>query len=358
MNPYIRIGIILFLSLFINGCNKDVSFENNKPDIHQEDVTQEKITQREGVTDENLITLEKIKNLQNKYTDPDENIWDMIHIKDYLILVHKNFNYTIYDLKSDKSMLIEETRLLTENEIYIDDNKLSICLGNRIKIFSLTELELLFEKEYAGGKIDYVQISPHMKSIVYLNKNKELYYSDIDNNKPKLIKLQYNFEGSVKPLLPRFLDEDTILVELIGGYPTGTNLIKYNLKTNTQELLHIDDRVVGHTSYLCNSLDTSVLASEFICYIIDMTTFQVINSFQLSEQIKFIPEFNHDKNKLLYINSNNNIVVYDVNTGNKKIIEEEWSGGYLTWLFDDTSIFGSQIINNEKSFCFYDLENN
>jgi len=345
--------LLIILTLFLCSCSNNIEEENKiYKESKNDSVLVEEIEKKEDKIEkeDNISYIDKINDICLKHKNDKKTIQNILFIDDLFIVKYDNLKYLISNISNDKSIEIESLRDINKSNIKIIDNNMCICVNNNIKVIDILNLKMLSNTDYEN--IKDVQISDDMKNLTYTKEYKGIFYSDFLNQHIFELSLKNEIEGIKKFMLPRFLDNNNIVVEAIGNYPTGTNLIKYNLLDNRQEFLHITDHLVGHTSYLDNTINCIILYNEAEGYIVDANKLSLDKIIKFSEE-KFVkPKFNNSKDAILYISDKNSVCVYNLLTKKEIVISENYDEGFLIWNYNDSKILR---ITEDKVFVIYEF---
>jgi len=358
-----HVSLILLMTLMLVSCvnTKEQETESNSisEEIDQTNETNSELNKEDTKDKIESEVLDQSKRFEidkfyHDYVEKGINIVELMDLETCIIIIDDHLKYTIIDKQQEYESSKSTSRLLLEENIDVKENILYITSNDVIRGYSLNNLEIVYKHEIDSEDVRELHIEPDSKQVTYINNNGNLMIDNLEFTNEKEIIVDYDSQIPFKLMNPVFGSNNVILVELVGDYPVGTNLVKIDLLEAKQEILHLDDYMLGHTNYLTSSDKYAVLSSELSCTVVDIIDMKTVRSMDLSIYNEFIPELSHDMEKVLFVNNEDKVVVYDILLNDNTILLDKWNGNFLSWSFDDSKILGNNRVNENTDFFIYD----
>lgn len=304
----------------------------------------------DGLDGKDLLEIYKREELK------DESLDSIYQFGKELLIFYEKNRVISYDIEKDAFVGIDQEEGCYTFPRYakrLSNDLIAIINTNKLSLYDQERSEVVERYVFNQEEINHYDISYSGEQLVYTdrddNSEDNLYISSRNLSDSEMIVYRDIFETRSRAITPKFSKDDSSIACVIIGPRIGINI--GIVQTDNLEM-----KVIQMKGYLEIRSKIEWLDNERLLYsgddvmkVIDTKAMKILESIPILGLNHIMPVVSHDGRKIVYVNMEGDLTVYEIETKRHSVIMEDVARSTINWSEDGTKLYGISFEDGFKS---------
>jgi hypothetical protein len=357
--------MILLISIGISGCvdnekiegvlkpNEEVAtseVEEKEGDVVKEQESDKEIItsdERNGREESNGVDEKGLLEICEREELKDESLDAIYQFGNELLIFYEKNRVISYDFEKDAFIGIDQEEGCYTYPRYakrLSNDVIAVVNTNKLSLYEQERSEVVERYVFNQEEVNHYDISYSGEQLVYTdrddNSEDNLYISNHNLSDSKMIAYRDCFETRSRAITPKFSKDDSNIACVIIGPRIGINI--GIAQTDNLEMKVI--QMKGHLEIMSKIewLDNErlVYSGDDVMKVIDTKEMKILESIPILGLNHIMPVVSHDGRKIVYVNMEGDLSVYEIETKRHSVIMEDAVRSTINWSEDGTKLYG------------------
>jgi hypothetical protein len=359
------IVIIMLISIGISGCVNNEKIEGvlksneevatSEVEELEGDVVKEQEGDKEILTGDERNGREETDELDGKGLLEifereelrDESVYVIYQFGNELLIFYEKNRVISYDIKKDAFVEIDQEEGCYTYPRYakrLSNDLIAIINADKLSLYDQERSEVVERYVFNQEEVKYYDISYSGEQLVYTDRSDDsednLYISSLKLSDPEMIVYRDIFETRSRAITPKFSKDDSSIACVIIGPRIGINIGIVQIDNLEMKVIQMKGHLEKRTRIEWLDNERLVYSGDDVIKVIDTKAMKILESIPILGLNHIMPVVSHDGRKIVYVNMEGELTVYEIETKRNTVIMEDVARSAINWSEDGTKLYG------------------